>query len=132
MARKLTLKAGAGSTRIELADAIEFIGAEAISAGEKRGDVTTRGPWGIISGYRALAVTATWRPGPAGCDYVDEYTLHGMRALSAPRQSGYELEGYCSIDGVKRSAFTSSILFELLDGRLISVAVIHVRTERGK
>lgn len=131
MARKLTLKAGAGTTHIELADALEFIGAEAIAVGEKRGEVTTRGPWSIMTGYRALAVTATWRPGPAGYDYVDTYTIHGMRALSAPRQSGYTLEGYCSIDGVKRSAFTSSILFEIPDGRLVSVAVIHVRTERG-
>lgn len=123
---KLTLKAKPGATPISESDAIRFFGTHALETGERRGDVETRGPWSIISRYTALTVTATWRPGPTH-DVVDEYTLHGDRVLSGARESGYNLEGYVSIDGRKRRAFTSSILFELPDGRLINVAVIHAR-----
>jgi len=125
---KLTLKAGAGSTKISQADALKFIGAEAIEAGEKCGEIQTRGPWNIIISYKALATTATWKDKPGG-PCVDEYTLHGDRTLSGARESGHNLEGHVNIDGVKRSAFTSSILFEIEEtGQLIDVAVIHVRT----
>lgn len=125
----LTLKAGVGATPISLEDAERFLGSEAIEAGEKRGEATTFGPWSIVRTYRALAVTATWKPGPTH-DYVAEYTLHGDRTMTRPRQGGYELEGHVSIGGRKLSAFTSSILFELPDGRLIKVAVIHCRTKK--
>ena len=87
----LTLKAGAGSTKIKLQDALKFIGAEAIEAGEKRGHVETRGPWSIITGYTALATTATWKDKPGG-PYVDEYTLYGDRSLTRPEESGYNLD----------------------------------------
>jgi hypothetical protein len=124
----LTLKAGAGSTRISLENAMLFFGPCSIASGERRGYATARGPWNIIVSYKALAVTATWRPG-ATHDYVDEYTLYGDRTMNAPRQSGYELEGWISIAGVKRSAFTSSIMFEVEEtGQLVNVAVIHART----
>lgn len=123
----LTLKAGVGSTPIPQEDAIRFFGQEAIDAGERRGEIETRGPWNIISSYKALAVTATWKDIGISYDVVDEYTLHGDRILSGAHESGYQLEGHVSIDGKKRSAFTSSILFELPGGRLINVAVIHVR-----
>ena len=126
---KLTLKAGAGSTKIPLADALTFIGAEAITAGEKHGEMKTVGPWDIVRSYKALCTTATWTDRP-GAPYVDTYTLHGDRTLSNPRQGGYELEGHVSIDGVKRSAFTSSIMFEIQEtGQLVNVAVIHARTK---
>lgn len=125
----LTLKAGAGSTKISEADALRFIGAEAIVAGEKRGDIETRGPWSLISRYTALATTATWYDAPGGMR-VDEYTLYGDRTMYALKQSGYNLEGRVSIAGKKRSAFTTSILFEIIEtGRLVNVAVIHARTE---
>lgn len=125
----LTLKAGAGSTKISLEDATRFFGAEAIAAGEKRGAIETRGPWNICVRYTALATTATWRDAPGG-PYVDEYTLHGDRTMYAPREAGHNLEGRVSIDGRKRSAFTSSIMFELPDGRLINVACIHARGDQ--
>jgi hypothetical protein len=124
----LTLKAGPGCTPIHLADALIYIGADAIEAGEKRGDIETRGPWNIISSYKALATTATWKPGPTH-DYVDEYTLHGARTLSGAKESGYNLEGTVSIEGQKRSAFTSSIMFQIIEtGKLVDVAVIHARS----
>ena len=123
--KPITLKAGAGCTPISMEHAIKLFGQDAINAGELRGEITTRGPWGMIASYRAIATTATWKPGPT-FDYVDEFTIHGLRTMSA-RESGFDLEGHVSIDGKKRSCFTSSILFELPDGKLINVAVIHVR-----
>lgn len=125
---KLTLKAQAGATPISLEDAIKFFGQAAIDAGERRGEMVTVGPWSICRRYKALATTATWRPGYSGG--VDEYTIYGDRTMTRPRQGGYELEGWVSIEGKKRSCFTSSILFELPDKRLIDVAVIHVRTKK--
>ena len=127
---KLPLKAQPGATPISTEDALLLFGADALAAGERRGEIATYGSWNIITSYKALAVTATWKPGAAGYDYVDEYTLHGDRTMSRPKQSGYDLEGYISIDGVKRSCFTSSILFELPAGQLINVAVIHARTKK--
>ncbi len=126
---KLTLKAQPGATPITTEDALALFGADAIAAGERRGEMILAGPWSTLISYKALTVTAAWKPGPTH-DYVDEYTLHGDRTMSRPRQAGYELEGYVSIDGVKRSCFTSSILFELPDGQLIDVAVIHARTQK--
>lgn len=124
----LTLKAGAGSTKIHQADALKFIGADAIAAGEKHGEIQTRGPWSIITCYKALATTATWIDKGYG-RLVDTYTLHGDRVLSGAKESGYNLEGHVSIAGVKRSAFTSSILFEIEEtGQLVDVAVIHARS----
>ena len=129
MKTKLTLKAQPGATPISLENALLFLGQDAIDAGEKRGTIKSFGPWNIITSYTALATTATWKPGPVH-NYVDEYTLYGDRTITRSRQSGYELEGYVSIDGKKRSCFTSSILFKLPDGELIDVAVIHVRSEK--
>jgi hypothetical protein len=128
--KPLILQAQPGATPISLEDAIRLFGPEAILAGELRGDSTHRDPWSIITSYKAHAVTATWKPGPAGYDYCDTYTLHGIRTISAPWQSGYNFEGYVSIAGKRRSCFTSSILFKLPDGRYIDVAVIHARTPR--
>lgn len=126
----LTLTAQPGATPISLEDATRLFGPAAIEAGELRGTMTTYGPWQIIHSYTAHACTATWKPGPAGYDYVDTYTLHGPRTMSRPRQLGYCLEGHVSIAGQRRSCFTSSILFQLPDGRLIDIAVIHARTPR--
>jgi hypothetical protein len=129
--QKLTLKAGAGSTKISLENAIKFLGADAIEAGEKRGTSKHYGPYSIITSYTALATTATWKDIGLTYGVVNEYTLHGNRTITNPKQSGYGLEGYVSIDGIKRSCFTSSILFEIEETKqLIDVAVIHVRTKK--
>ena len=128
MEKPITLKAGAGSTPIAESDAIRLFGSDAIVAGELRGEVTTRGPWDEVRSYRAITTTATWKPGPIS-NYVDEYTIHGFRTMSA-RPSGYDLEGFVSIGGKKHSCFTSSILFELPNGKLVNVAVIHAREKK--
>lgn len=128
---KLTLQAGPGSTLISFADAEKFIGIDAINAGEKRLTTIHRGPWQICTKVIGLAVTATWKDIGITYNVVDTYTLHGERTISSPRQSGYEMGGYVSIDGKKRSCFTSSILFELPDGRLIDVGVIYTRSHNN-
>lgn len=126
---KLTLKAGAGSTKISFFDAIKFLGIDAIVTGERRGEVKSYGHWLIPTAYKALAVTATWHDIGITYNVVNEYTLHGDRTITNPKSSGYCLGGWVSIDGKKRSCFTSTILFELPDKTLIDVAVIHVRTK---
>ena len=85
----------------------------------QRLEIETRGPWSIISKCRGLAMRQNFDTG--------EVTIYGQRILSNARQSGYELEGWVSIGGVKRSGFTSSHLFEMEDGHLIDVGILFVR-----
>jgi hypothetical protein len=97
-----------------------------IAAGEKRGNLKTSGPWNIPVSYRAICMSMinTYPDFPS---ITHNKTAYGIRTLTAIRQSGYELEGRVSIGGRKYSAFTSSQLFELPDGRLVDVAIIHAR-----
>lgn len=101
-----------------------------VAKGEKRCEIETRGPWGIVSSVRALAVEysadrallSKYAP-----DYCQTHaTLYGVRALSKAKQSGHALEGRVSIDGKSRRAFTSSMLFRLSDGRLLDCAILYV------
>lgn len=82
-------------------------------------DLTMDAPWFTIHKIKGLTITQDFDTG--------QITIYGYRSLSRPVQSGYQMDGRVSIDGVKRSAFTSSHLFELENGHLISVAVIFVR-----
>jgi hypothetical protein len=95
---------------------------EVIASGERRGIVEHFGPWQMISGYEALATS---------CDFDEKdderaLTIYGMRKMSHPVQSGHALEGQVSVMGHKYRAFTSSQMFELPDGKLVNVAIIHV------
>ena len=90
-----------------------------ITKDEQRLDIETRGPWGIISKCKGLTIRQNFETGTI--------TIYGYRTLSKPRSSGFQLEGWVSIKGVKRSAFTSSHLFELENGHLIDVAVLFAR-----
>jgi len=93
--------------------------AEQLADGQIRGEITTRGPWQIITGYRALAVSGkTWEGKPL--------TVYGFRSLNKARECGHELEGRVSVNGKTYRGFTTSVLFELPDGKLIDVAAIHV------
>ncbi len=96
-----------------------------IAAGEKRGDLVTRGPWSLPVSYRAIVETKNFQGEKAG--ETPRARFWPARTMHAPRQSGYELEGRVSLGGKKVSAFTSSQLFELPDGRLIDCATIFVR-----
>lgn len=97
-----------------------------IVAGEKRGELKTIGPWSIPVSYKALC-TSMVNTYPDFPSVTHSKTAYGIRTLTGIRQSGYEMEGWVSIGGKKFSAFTSSQLFELEDGRLVDVATIHVR-----
>ena len=113
--------AGAIPATIEQLRALGLTDAD-IAAGEKRGEMETRGPWGTISRYSAITEAK---------DFTEVFPTKTARArfwparsLENPRESGYQLEGRVSIGGRKVRAFTASQLFELPDGRLIDVATI--------
>jgi len=100
-----------------------------ISNGEARFEIEKRpGGWGGISKIVGLAISKEFpegvgtprTPGQSGI------TVYGVRAMSNPRESGYQQEGYVSIAGKKYSAFTSSHLFSV-DGKLVDVGVLYVR-----
>lgn len=93
---------------------------------EQKAEIDTRGPWGIITKFKALAIAANYSEGLITKKEVVE--IYGMRTLNNPRQTGYCLEGRVSIEGKKHSAFTSSQLFEI-EGELINVSIIHTRIE---
>jgi hypothetical protein len=101
----------------------------AIDAGEMRGESTHRGPWHIITSYRALCLSSVFDRAAHGFTPTRATNLYGMRSLNKPRESGYCLEGFVSIGGRRYSAFTSSQLFELPDGRLLEFATIHARKD---
>lgn len=96
-----------------------------ITKDEIRGKLETRGPWNIVTGYRALCISNEYdRSGMF--TKISSTTIFGQRNLSTPKQSGYSLDGYVSIEGKKYTAFTSSTLFEV-EGKLINVATINAR-----
>jgi hypothetical protein len=112
--KTITLKKG---EKLTIDQAIELFGSATID--EQRGDITTRGPWNTISGFKALCVRQDFDNG--------DIIIYGYRRLQKIRQGGYELEGRVSIGGKEYTAFTSSHLFELENGHLIDVATIFPR-----
>lgn len=88
---------------------------------DQRGNLETFGPWQIPVRYIAPAISIEW----GEYNTPISYTLYGQRTLNSLRQSGYELEGRVSVNGRKVRGFTSSLLVELPDGRLLETAVIH-------
>jgi hypothetical protein len=112
----------AGAIPITEAQWAELIGGE---PRDISGEMETAGPWHLPVRFRALAVSSTWD------DYSirKSVTIYGMRTMSRPIQAGYQLEGSVSLGGRKYSAFTSSELFELPDGRLFNVSTIHARVK---
>ena len=91
------------------------------SIDERRLNIETRGPWSVIIKCSGLCMRTDFETG--------EHTIYGQRTLTNVRQSGYELEGRVAIGGKKYSAFTSSHLFELENGHLISVGIIFPRVK---
>ena len=89
------------------------------SIDEQRLNIKTQGPWSVIIKCSGLCMHTDFETG--------EHTIYGQRTLTNIRQNGYELEGWVSIGGKKCSAFTSSHLFELENGHLISVGTIFPR-----
>lgn len=97
-----------------------------IEAGEKRLESKHVGPWQICTSLRGIVERAEFDPNSISSrqKWVEFYS---PRTMSAPKESGYQMEGRISLGGKKRSAFTSSILFELPDGKLINCGVIFAR-----
>lgn len=93
-----------------------------ITKHEQRLEIETRGPWSIISHCRGLAMTRYFDTG--------DVEIFGYRTLSNPRSSGYQLEGWASISGEKRSAFTESHLFTLENNHMIDVGIIFIRNRK--
>ena len=111
---------------LEQLAALGFTPAE-IEAGEKRGAMELRGPWSMCSAYTAPVERAEFMPdGTSRRAWVEYYA---PRRMSNPRPSGYDLEGHISLGGKRLSAFTSSELFELPDGRLVNCAIIFARSK---
>lgn len=88
------------------------------------GELKTYGCWNLPVSYKALAMSTLYSTDRT---HIVSETAYGLRTMTSCRQSGYDLEGYVSINGKKYSCFTSSQLFELEDGKLINVAIIYAR-----
>jgi hypothetical protein len=93
------------------------------NADKVNGEMKTFGPWQMPINYKAICESMVFG------DYssVKEVTIYGYRTMYNVRQSGYCLEGWVSVQGKKRSCFTSDMLIETETGHLISVATIHAR-----
>ena len=98
-----------------------------IDKGESRGKLKSFGPWQLPVSFTALCMSCVYTPKDDAkySSQRESETVYGIRTLQRPVQSGYQLEGRVSVNGRKVRGFTSSQLFELPDGKLISVATIH-------
>jgi hypothetical protein len=94
-----------------------------INKGEARGDLKTRGAWGVPVSYRAVVENGEF-DNPKGYTENKRARFWAVRTMTNVRQSGHHLEGRVSLNGKKYRAFTTSQMFELPDGKLISVATI--------
>jgi hypothetical protein len=103
---------------------------EQIAAGERRFTITRGGDYGNVSAVSGLTISKSAdrsklsKYAPEHC--MTECTIYGERTLSRVNQAGYEMQGYVSINGKTRRAFTSSLMFRLPDGTLICCAVLYV------
>lgn len=119
-----------GAIAIETATLESLIGPEAIAKRERRFDIETVGPWHILRSIRGLAMTVESRePHHLDPDKTSPATVafHGLRTGHDCRPQGTCTDCQVSVGGRKRSAFTTSHLFKLPDGRLIDVAVLYCR-----
>lgn len=107
-----------GATPITFEQAAAFLSQADIANGSQRFDHAQRFPWGITVSLSGLAVSHNFETGAL--------VIWGKRKLSAPRESGYCYEGRVSVGGTSFRAFTSSMLFQLPDGKLVDVAILHV------
>lgn len=119
-----------GAIPIEPATLESLIGADAIAKGERRFDLETVGPWHILRSIRGLAMTVESRE-PHHCRHGETspatVAFHGLRTGRDCRTPGTWTDCRVSVGGRKRSAFTSSLLFKLPDGRLVDVGILYCR-----
>jgi hypothetical protein len=95
-----------------------------IEKGEARGEMSTVGMWQLPVRYRAVCTSNSFdrESFPIGHGPLNVY---GKRCLVDIRQAGFEIEGRVTVNGKKHRGFSSSQLFELPSGKLISCAIIH-------
>jgi hypothetical protein len=116
--------AGAIPATVEQLQALGFAPAE-IDAGGKQFEFV---PHHRPNRVRAIVERAEWGKDQHGVNTGKAWVeFYPIRTLTDTRENGYALDGRVSLNGRKLSAFTSDILFELPDGRLISAAVIFAR-----
>lgn len=118
-------KAGSVPATLEQLHALGVTDDE-IAAGEKRLESTHVGPWHICTSLRGIVERAKFEHDSFFVK-TKWKEFYPARTLSRPRSMGFDMEGHISLNGKQVSAFTSSQIFELPDGRLIDVAVIFAR-----
>lgn len=59
--------------------------------------------------------------------HMNKIVLHGRRTMCNLKECGYHLEGYVSLHGKQRRAFTTSVLIEI-DGVLCNVGCLGLKT----
>ena len=121
-------KPGVGAKPLDW-DQIGFLSIDDVLKGEQRGNLKMFGMWQIPISYQALATTQDFTDGNPN---RHKLTVFGHRTLTNVKESGYALDGRVSISGKRYRAFTSSTLFELPNGKLINVAILHVCGIGGK
>lgn len=118
----------AGSLPVTLAQLLAFGVPMSAIESDMRGEITQRGPWGIVTTYRALCMSTVYADDTIGMRRPLTETVHGMRTMTQCQQNGYQLDGRVTVNGRSYRAFTSSQLFDVAmpDGstKLISVATI--------
>lgn len=115
---------GAIPATVEQLTALGFT-AEEITAGEKRLEMECSGPWSVCRSLTGIVERAEFIPDSGSSKRFVEF--YPARKMSNPRSCGYDMEGTISLAGRKSSAFTSSQLFELPDGRLVDCGIIFAR-----
>jgi hypothetical protein len=95
-----------------------------ITKDEIRANYETYGPWNIIKSFEALCISNEY-DNSTMFTKIASTEIYGKRKLSNIKQSGYCLNGYVSVNGEKRKAYTSDILFDV-EGKLINVATINL------
>lgn len=140
----------AGSVPITSAQFREWVSADLPSEPDANFDVQfktelTPGAWASVARVTGVAVESICAEDCHAChngwgshEWV-EVRVYGPRTVSRPRESEYDLVGQASIMGRKRRVFTSSKLFEVVDGPLnqygkrplISVGTLYVCKVRG-
>ena len=108
------------TSKITMEQAEQIFTKDELEKLEARFDVETVGPWQIVRHVRGICIGGTtWQTN-------EPCIVYGRRSLNHFQQMGYEAEGQVSIKGKNVRAFTSSHMFELPDGKLISAAVLHI------
>jgi len=109
----------------------ELFSESEIKAGEARLQVNFFGPWQIAVSARGLVIDFDHDKNKE--DHCQPLTVYGKRTMTNWKQCGYEAEGKVSLNGKKRRVFTSSKLFRMPDGSLLSAGVLHLgREKEGK